>query len=246
MTTQARGLAVNALDVAIAASGLGLALLALSWRSADNASQPLDPARLALALQSAGVGPEALASAGCSASHATTAITQLREEIVTLDSQLETSRLALQQASNERAQLASIVRSGTSTSQQRAALVAAKAAEQAAGADLASAIAAVFDSATDGMPGNLVQGLDRIRSNTAHELPAWHLTTVREDRDWLAIRRAVASERIHQRLGEPVPPEVQAILLAASADPNVAAAKVSFETNGPDVAAAWNDAVWQK
>lgn len=228
-----------------AATGLAVALVVGVTTAAKDSSQPVGPGQLAVELHAAGLDPDSLASAGFSAAQTTSAVSQVQEDFTTLGLELQSARLALHDASDDRARLASIVRSGTSTPEQREALAAAYDAEQAARLDLADAVLALSSVATEGLPSNLVQVLGRIESNSGHDLPTWHRATVRDDAEWRDIRYAVASERIHQSLGASVPASVQGILSTANADPAVAAARANYETNGVAVAVAWHDAIWR-
>lgn len=84
--------------------------------------------------------------------------------------------------------------------------------------------------------------------NTIHanrdwnELATQYLVANRSEADWVALREALATERIAAQYGEPFPVSVQSYLAAINATPAIAAAKVNLDTFLASVQTAWNTA----
>jgi hypothetical protein len=85
--------------------------------------------------------------------------------------------------------------------------------------------------------------LARIRANKTWELPMQFLLVDRTEVQWVALRDALANEKIAPRYGEQTSPENAAVLSAARSNPDVAQAKTRLDTNLTAVQAAINAAI---
>ena len=88
--------------------------------------------------------------------------------------------------------------------------------------------------------------LDRIRSNRAQDwsrdFPTEFLVIAREEAEWVALRDALANEKIAMKYPDLLSVSAQVNLATWRADPAVAAAKIALTANLDSVTEAWNTA----
>lgn len=72
--------------------------------------------------------------------------------------------------------------------------------------------------------------LARIRANKHWELPSEFLLVDRSEVQWVALRDALANEKIAPRYGDEVAPQHATVLASARANPDVALAKTRLDT----------------
>lgn len=239
-----RGLTLHTLAGTLALGAVVAATFtAFTARSAAESPPQPDAAAIASMLHAAGLGPDALAAAGLTPAQTSALVAGVLEDAADLVADFRVAQHALHTARNNHTHHAERLRSGRGGQQNRAGLADAKAALDRAEADLHAVKLACLADAADGLPADVRTRLDRIRANRGVDLPVWHLAADRDAGQWLTLRRAIAAARIHAELDEPVPTEVNNIILDALADQHVAAAKVNFETNRQAVNDAWRDAV---
>ena len=80
-------------------------------------------------------------------------------------------------------------------------------------------------------------------ANSSWELPTEYLAENRTEAEWVALRDALAVERINANHGEPFPSSVQSYLSTIRAGSKVSTAKVNLDTYLASVQTAWNAAV---
>lgn len=205
---------------------------------------PLGPAQVAVMLHSAGLGPDAMAAAGVTATQTTAALLRVREQLPQLASQFESAHDTYSAASIEHDRLERLVRSGAGTPQDLAVLETARTQLQAATVQHDAAIHAFVQAADLGPEINA--RLAALHDRRGRGLPTHYRAAPRPDADWLALRHALASAEIHTRMGEDIPQPARAVILANDGLPAVATARASLDANGPAVTAAWNNAVNQQ
>ena len=85
--------------------------------------------------------------------------------------------------------------------------------------------------------------LARIRANKTWELPMQFLLVDRSEAQWVALRGALANEKIAPRYGEETAPAHASVLAAARAHNDVALAKSRLDSNLTAMQAALNTAI---
>ncbi len=239
-----RGLTLHTVAGTLAVGAvIAATFTALTVRSAAETPQQPDAASVASMLHAAGLGPDTLAAAGLTPAQTSAFVAEVLEDAADLVADFRAARHALHAASNNHNHHLERVRSGRGDQQNLTDLAAAKAALDQAEADLQAVKTACLACAVEGLPADVRTRLDRIRANRDVDLPVWHLAADRDGGQWLTLKRAIAAARIHAELDEPVPTEVNTIILDALADQHVAAAKVNFETNRQAINDAWRAAI---
>lgn len=170
----------------------------------------LDPANLA----AAGVRPEAVARM---ASDARAHLVERLDAMAQLQNAQDGARQRLQDLNDT-------LRTGSASSEDLAALAAARVAAEAADADLAAAKSVFLAAATASLTPEQRAVLASLVRNAGQEVPPAYRAVAREERAWRLLRDDLAHVRIATRLGEEPDAECVQRVAAEAADPTVAAA----------------------
>jgi len=138
--------------------------------------------------------------------------------------------------------LAAKIQSGKASQEEIASYPAAKTALESAEAARLSVLDGYFTAATSSLTSNQRAALVTIRANKAWSFPEEYLVVNRSEADWIALRDALANERIAVDLPDTLSQTCQALLAAVRADPAVSFASTSVETSLTQVTSAWNTA----
>lgn len=130
---------------------------------------------------------------------------------------------------------------GTANESDLAAWPAAKAAMDSAIAQRDSMLDALFANLATPFGNEKLLVATAIRTQAAiwRDVPAPYRATVRAEADMLALREALAAERIALRNEEEVPQEVAQLLAGVRAEPAIASAITAWQTNAPTIKATW-------
>jgi hypothetical protein len=196
---------------------------------------------LPVVLIRAGLDPKALAAAGVSsgsiASLVQAANTTAGEQASALAAADAT--YASNRASGDRLQR--LIQSGRGSGEDVQSYQAAVSARDTASTQRDTAIAAVITGATAGLTSGQRATLATIRANRSWNLPLEFLVVNREQSEWVALRDALANERIAGKLGEEPDAAAQTQLATWRANGSVAAARTALDTNLASVTTAWNN-----
>lgn len=223
-----------------------LILIPVAFRSAittvSASAAEVRPSTVEVAMLRLGLRPEALAAAGLDGTDVTTAIANLEEELSAAPTALATADANLAAAKREADRLERIVRSGTAPPEDVAALQQARVALANARSQRASHLDDLFTATLADAQSGEQSSLSTMRSNAASweivEAPL--LSVSRTQAEWVALREALAAERISARYGEAVPSEVVSLLASERAE--VASAQAAMDANLPAVLQAWQNA----
>jgi hypothetical protein len=145
--------------------------------------------------------------------------------------------------------LAALIRSGLGSQEEVSAYQAAMANLATATTQRQNALTNVFTAATASLLPTQRSPLTQIRANRAQDFsrdfPLEFLVIDRPEAEWVALRDALANEKIAQKYPDTLDPQAQANLAVWRANPSVAAAKISLVANTDSDTAAWNAAVGQ-
>jgi hypothetical protein len=200
-------------------------------------------AELGTCLYRVGLGPEPLAAAGVSAGQTTALVEPARLYLIDHQRDLNLADAAYAGAKRNRDRLERLVRSGTGTEDDLTALAQARIDLANARTQRAAELAALLDAATTGLTGRQRATLDTLSDNASWKQPIEFHTVDRDQEDWVALREALANERIAARRQRTPDPGAQALLQQFRADPAVSAARVNLDSNLLAVTAAWELAV---
>jgi hypothetical protein len=201
-------------------------------------------AELALALVRTGLDAESLAAVGLTAEQTGLLVSRTRTH---LTSSIQVVRDADINYSAKKAtvdQLQRVVQSGVATEEQKSQYVTAKSELVTLTSARQTALNAVFTAAVDGISQDTVAALGRIKTNRVWELPCKYLIKDRSQNDWVALREALANDRVSASLGRTPDQGGQQLILSAAADASVAAAGSSLSNNLGAVTSAWSTAVY--
>ena len=84
--------------------------------------------------------------------------------------------------------------------------------------------------------------ITQIRLHRGWKQPTEFLTVERTEADWVALRNALANERISADHDEPADADAQLLLALARAHPAVSTAKANLDANFDVISTAWHDA----
>jgi len=235
-----QGASLLAVAVALVLIPVGISTAWLAMRAPVLAAGP--DTELRVALLRAGLGAEALAAAGLSAQEASTMVGAFSSAMASQPGALEHADSDYAAARVAKDHLQRKVRSGLATPQEVTDLAAAKAALATAEATRQQVFDGWFAAATQGLADAKVTRLVRIQANADWKLPVELLVSDRDQAEWVAIRKALANERICAEYGQDPNPQMQAALATWRAEAPVAAAKSACDANLGGVQAAWDAA----
>lgn len=236
-----RGIALYAGVVAIA--GLGVLWAGMSFRGARRPRPNPEPSpiSLSLAMSQSGFGDKELAAAGVSANAVAGGVSAVRSAMI--QGQIDFAQLGLDVASARQTvdRLESTVRSGNGSQETLASLSSARTSLGNAEARLAAARAAIRDAVASVLPESAVAKLDTIRASGT-DLPLKYRVVARSEAQTLALRDAIANQRIAAACGEEGHAGCAQAVASAGSDAEVATADVALATSGAEVTAAWKQA----
>jgi hypothetical protein len=190
----------------------------------------------------AGLSPRTLAAAGVGQGSILAtlqaAADQMNAAPIALDIAEETRSAARVTADA----LAQKIQSGKASQEEIASYPAAKSALESAEAACLSVIDGYFTAATANLTSNQRAALVTIRANKAWSFPEEYLVVNRSEADWIALRDALANERIAVDLPDTLSQSCQALLATVRADPAVSFARTSIQTSLTQITSAWNTA----
>ena len=199
-----------------------------------------------VALGRVGLDAEPLAAAGVSAQQAQAVVSAARSYLAEHLEDITQANTELGAATAQVENLERVVRSGLATQQQLQGLATARATLATATAACDAALNALFAAAAQGLSAGQRATIGHIRAARAGgwDLPVKYQTVTREEAGWVALRDALSHERIAERLGQTIDPEVQQLILAENSNPAVASAATSLNSNLTTLTATWNTAVF--
>ncbi|MCC6675506.1 MAG: hypothetical protein IT436_00045 [Phycisphaerales bacterium] len=206
---------------------------------------PLASLELKGALARAGLDPEALAAAGVAPEGVTTLVGLARTYLVDHIQDLRDADSDFIVARQEVDRLERAVTGGASD--QAAALATARGNLSAAAFSRQDVLDGTYAAATAGLTEGQVALLSRMKTGRAGRwgLPIEFLAATRSEPEQVALRNALANERISSQLGQDPDGADQQVLTLARADAAVAAAKSAVESSKDAVTAAWMAAAGQ-
>ncbi|MEM7305644.1 MAG: hypothetical protein AAF682_03185 [Planctomycetota bacterium] len=208
-------------------------------------SKPVEPAStpMAATMLRVGLGADALAAAGLSASDAAGAIAKAVAEhdshvpsLPKADAQYAACKPVCDALERK---IKSGKDGGTDVSDYKAGI-----------AELASLEAArkgvldnVFAAGVAGLSAAQRATLETVRANRRWRLATQYLAKDRTEAQWVELRDMLDARRIYAEDGEAEPKEVTAYLAGVDGDAGISAAKASLDANLASVQTAWNAAV---
>jgi len=245
---------------------LGLAVLALVlplWWSAHGAQPSTDtdpsgggggggtpgfvvPSNFKVKLIRSGLDAAALAAAGVPSQGIHAVLQAAADHMNASPTAISGSDASFASAQVEADSLRRKVQSGLATAEEVSTCQSAIAALASATSTRQSALDATFNAATAGLSSEVRARLSMIRSNRSWGLSLELLVVERTEAQWVALRDALANERITAELGEQPDSAATSLLTAARAHASVAAAKSALDSNTTSVTSAWNTAAGQQ
>lgn len=240
--------AVSALAYShVATAPSAISLPAPSVSIVDFEIEPMTNTELAVALSRVCLDAQSLAAAGLSELQATALVGRARSHLAQNIQELRDADLAWAAAGQEKERLERLVRSGLGTQQDTAALAEAQVAYSAASTARRDVLADFASAALEGVGAGPGACLTMLRANTSRwNMPTKYLAESRTEDQWLALREALANDRISASLGQEPDQEAQQLLATINAATPVATAASNLSSNLPAVTTAWNTAVYQQ
>ncbi len=201
---------------------------------------------LVAALHRAGLTPQSLAAAGAGSSATTAVITAMAGYLGESPAAFTDADAALVTASADADTLERLVQAGKASSEQVTALATARTALASAVSGRGTVVSSAFSAAAAGLSGPQRDALNRMRANStgpAEEASIDLRSVDRSAEAWLALREALAQERIAVKRGQEVPAGAASLLATARADVGASAAASNLTTNLAGVQSAWDTAI---
>lgn len=191
----------------------------------------------------ASLDARALAAAGLSA-NTTTALVQAASSYVGAHpSALSSADAAYATAKREADRLKRVIESGHAGENDVQNYQLQSTALADATAQREAALNAIRAAATVNLSNEQKAVLTQIRANEAwKEVSMEFLAVERTQAQWVALRDALAAERITASVGDTLSESATTLLATARANETVAAAKASLDTNSASIASAWSAA----
>jgi hypothetical protein len=206
---------------------------------------PTPPADFPSTLIRAGLDPKALAAAGVSSGSISSVLALAATQMNSAPTALSSADDALATARTEVDQLTTKIQSGHGTQDDITALATANSSLATATSQRQAALDAIFNAATASLSDGQKSALSTIRGNRSWDLPLEFLTVNREQSEWVAVRDALANERIAVSLPDSLNQTAQSSLATWRADSSVSAAKSSLDSNLSSVSTSWNSTAGQ-
>ncbi len=192
-------------------------------------------------LRRVGINPDSLAAAGVSSAAFGTLLQLTDEWFGSNSTMLSEADAAYGEARKTRDTLQRVVRSGLATSEQVTELSAAKADFESADASRAAVLDSLFSAAIAELSNPQVTALTQIRANEQwRKLPVHYLVEEREQASWVALRNALANQRIAPEFGDEPDPASQAFLSQVESSGPVTQASANLGTYLASIDASWN------
>ncbi len=220
--------------VLIAAAGLGLHL-----RVPAGAWIVMDPPAVEAPLAAAQLGltPPALAASGVTPAQASALLGRLGDAAEERQA-LASAETAADAAAGEVSRLWELAAASPQDAELQDQLEQAREALASALGSLASAQAALFQEAAEGLSADALARMAAFGSLRDRGLPPELRVVPWTDEEAAGLRRALVAVRCAQRLGEDPPPEAAAVLAAARSDARVIEAEQWLATRLSEIAAA--------
>jgi hypothetical protein len=199
-------------------------------------------AEVRAALLRAGLGADALAAAGLSAQEANALVDAFSSAMALQPGALEQADSDYAAARVAKDQLQRKVRSGLASSEEVDALAKTKISLASAEATRQHVLDGWFKQATAKLAEAKVARLIQIQANADWKLPVAFMIRARDQAEWVAIRKALANERICAEYDQDPNPQMQSALATWRAEAPVAAAKSAYDANLAGVQVAWDAA----
>lgn len=250
--SSSRRLSTHLFGAALLLPLIGLGLSAFSEDEAssresgdsDESSDPIPPpanTETAVILMRSGLDARDLAAAGVDSS-AVTPLVDAAKALIN-EATLEAADLDYAEARSSYETLVRKVRSGLATSEEVLECQTLHDDCDAALATRDGLLQGYFDAAAATLDSSASAKLVSIRANASWDFPEEYLVVSRDEREWIDLREALATERISQKYGEDFPDEVQSYLATERARVDVSDALRDIAANYAAVQTAWNAAV---
>jgi hypothetical protein len=224
---------------------LGATTLKPSGRGAvAHAILPPTAAELREALSVAGLSAQPLAAAGVQQAQVSGVVGNARSYLSNNGASFRAALSSYRDSSLQVEDLERRVRTGQASEADVSDLAAARTALTTAGSSREAAIAALVTAATTDLSSTVVETLASLRSNRDKEVPVQYKVSARTQAQWLALREALANQRISARYGEEADGPSHQLVLDTNAETAVSSA-ISSLGNLATVTSAWNSAVNQ-
>lgn len=232
-----------AMGVASTKTGSGAVESAMRTASAKaRALQPASRIEIESILLRSGVTPEALCAAGATPEQvaviATDAVAQAQASLQAL----RTADIAAGTAREEKERLERQQRGGLLSREDMTALRNARAAQIQAQAESKAILDGLYAASVAGLNAQARAAMDSIRINSTWDVPVEYRVQARDETSWLALRDALADQRIGQASGRNIDPLNAQILGQAGAVPATSTAVTNLSAL-PQAKVAWDNAI---
>jgi len=209
--------------------------------SAKLAVFPL-PADFQSKLIMASLDPRSLAAAGLAQESILPTLQAAADRMNAAPSALESAGSSCATARVAVDALATKIQSGKASQEEVASYPAAKAALESAAAARQTVLDGYFSNAIANLTLNQRTALANIRANKSWELPVEYLVVNRTEQEWVALRDALANERIAVDLPETLSESAVSLLATVRADSAVSTARTNIQSALASITSAWNTA----
>ena len=191
----------------------------------------------------AGLDAKALCAAGVAPGAILSVLQSAADNINGAPTALDSADAGFATSNNTADALVRKMQSGKASQEEIASYPAAKTALLSAQGAQQSVLDGYFSAATANLSNAQRLALTNIRANKGWELPTEYLVVNRTETEWVALRDALANERIAAELPGTLSQTCQALLATVRADPAVAAARTNIQANIQTLTNSWNTAV---
>jgi hypothetical protein len=192
-----------------------------------------------------GLDPEALAASGVTADQVPQLVADLRTAMAGAETGLIAADGACVKAQQSQSALEEDVRAGRGGAQALSSLKSARAAAAAAVSARDTLLESEFVAATASLGNAQTTALRAIRRNRLWQLPMEYAAVDRTEAQWVALKDALAGERIAAARGTSPSGAAHDLFTSASNDNAVSTARSRLQASGPAVKNAWIDALGQ-
>lgn len=213
-----RGFASKAL-VTIMLIVIVSAISVTAMKSTAESTEPVtNAAERARYLYLAGLSPECMCVSGIEHTGVSVVVSRATTEIERIGTELRAAESNLMATQRQLQSLQRVIRSGTATDEQKASLSTVTAAASLAESSWDSLLTQIYAAGVEDLASEVRESVEIVNANADWKLPHPYARVARTEREWVALRNALAAERIATKRGEELDRDFETLLLQVRAE----------------------------
>ena len=225
---------------AISVTAMRSSAIVASNESTEPATNAAERARY---LHLAGLSPECMCVSGVEHTGVTQVVADAAAEIERIAAELRAAESNLMSTQRDLQSLQRLIRSGTASQDQKDSLTTVAAAANLAESVWENLLTQIYAAGTQSLTEPLKERMTQVNANADWKLPHPYARVARTEPQWVALRNALAAERIADKRGEDLDSGFETLLLQVRAEAATAEAMNWAETRDAGIQTAFAGAL---